>query len=158
VTTGWTNSSLRNWLREMQVYTGSSSPQPSPTPTAAPTATATPGASTNLHVGDLDGTKSSNNRKTWSATVTIFVHDASENLLEGATVNGVWTNGVSGTLSCSTNSLGNCQVSASSISTSISSATFSVTGVTKSPYTYVATSNHEPDGDSNGTAITILKP
>ena len=158
VTTGWTNSSLRNWLREMQVYMGSGSPPPSPTPTAAPTATPTPGASANLHVGDLDGTKSSVNRKTWSATVTIYVHDANENPLASATVSGVWNNGISGTLSCSTNSLGNCQVSAGSISTNISSATFTVTGVTKSAYTYVASSNHDPDGDSNGTAITILMP
>lgn len=158
LTTGWTNSSLRNWLREMQVYTGVGSPQPSPTPTAAPTATPTPGASANLHVGDLDGTKSSVNRKTWSATVTIYVHDANENPLASATVSGVWNNGISGTLSCSTNSLGNCQVSAGSISTNISSATFTVTGVMKSAYTYVASSNHDPDGDSNGTVITILMP
>jgi hypothetical protein len=37
------------------------------------------------------------------------------------------------------------------------SVTFTVTNITSS-LTYAATSNHDPDGSSNGTSITVIKP
>ena len=37
-------------------------------------------------------------------------------------------------------------------------ATFSITGITASGLSYSASQNHEPDGDSTGTTITIAKP
>jgi hypothetical protein len=33
-----------------------------------------------------------------------------------------------------------------------------VTGVTKTGSTYVPGSNHDPDGDSSGTSIVVLRP
>jgi hypothetical protein len=36
--------------------------------------------------------------------------------------------------------------------------TFTVSSVVKTGYTYMPASNHDPDGDSNGTAITVHKP
>jgi hypothetical protein len=30
--------------------------------------------------------------------------------------------------------------------------------VSKSGYTYVAANNHDPDGESNGTTITVTRP
>jgi hypothetical protein len=38
------------------------------------------------------------------------------------------------------------------------SATFTVTNVAAGGLTYSASANHDPDGDSNGTSITMLKP
>jgi hypothetical protein len=35
--------------------------------------------------------------------------------------------------------------------------TFSVTNLAKSALTYAATTNHDPDGDSNGTIILISR-
>jgi hypothetical protein len=39
-----------------------------------------------------------------------------------------------------------------------SSVTFAVDGVAHSSLTYDATDNHDPDGDSDGTSITVSKP
>jgi hypothetical protein len=38
------------------------------------------------------------------------------------------------------------------------SVTFTITNMTKSGFSYAAGSNHDPDGDSNGTAIIVTKP
>ena len=80
--------------------------------------------------------------------------------MSSAKVTGSWSgNGVSGTSSCTTNSSGQCSVQKGSLSTANTpNVTFTVTNVTKSGWTYQSGSNHDPDGDSNGTAITITKP
>jgi hypothetical protein len=35
---------------------------------------------------------------------------------------------------------------------------FTVTGLTKNGYTYVASANHDADGGNTGTVITLTKP
>jgi len=112
---------------------------------------------TTMHVGDLDGTTTDQGR-TWSATVTITVHDANHNLVEGATVSGIWSGGYSGTASCTTDSNGQCSVTSGGIPKRNGSTTFMVEGVTHSSLEYDATANHDPDGDSGGTSITVYKP
>jgi len=176
----WSNSSLRNWLQEFGVYVGavSSSPTATPAPTAtpisptatpAPTATpinptatpaptATPSNGTTMHVGDLDGSSSLGSRSRWDATVTILVHDAGERPVSGATVNGAWSNGASGSGSCVTDGSGACSITVSGIKSSVSSVDFTVSGVSHASLTYQPSANHDPDGDSNGTRITVLKP
>jgi hypothetical protein len=91
--------------------------------------------------------------------VTVYVHDNNENPVANATVSGGWTNGATGTVSCTTNSNGACQVSKTGLNTkTTSSVTFTVTSVTHSTLTYKSSANHDPDGDSNGTSIVISKP
>jgi large repetitive protein len=106
------------------------------------------------HVGDLDaattGTGSS-----WTATVTATVHASGEAILANATVSGTWSLG--GTSSCTTNASGQCAVSKTAIPNKTHTATFTVTGVTHATRTYDAAANHDPDGDSNGTAITVTR-
>jgi subtilisin family serine protease len=137
-----------------QTSTPATTPTSSRTPTATRTPTAAPSA---LHVGDLDGISAPSSSTTWTATVTIYVHNASEVPLSGVKVNVKWTNGATGTASCTTNSSGYCSVS-KGLSNSKTSVTLSVTGATRSSYAYVAAANHDPDGDSNGTSIVISKP
>jgi hypothetical protein len=36
--------------------------------------------------------------------------------------------------------------------------TFTITGMAKSGFTYAGASNHDPDGDSNGSTITVTRP
>ncbi|MEO8357144.1 MAG: S8 family serine peptidase [Chloroflexota bacterium] len=142
-----------------------SSPTPLPTWTASPTrtatlvptATSTNAAVTALHVGDLDRASVGATSKSWNATITIRVHDASEQPLSGVTVYLNWTNGVKGTASCTTNTNGTCSVS-KTISNRSASATLTVTNAAKASFTYAATDNHDPDGDSNGTTIVISRP
>ncbi len=129
--------------------TATSTPLPSPTPTSAPPAT--------LHVGDLDGTTTSSKSK-WNASVTILVHNVNENPVANATVSGAWSNGTTGTASCITNASGICQITKNGLNTKTTSVTFTVSNVSLSGFTYNAAANHDPDGDSNGTSLTISKP
>jgi subtilisin family serine protease len=122
---------------------------PSPTPTSAPAAT--------LHVGDLDGSTASSKSK-WDASVTILVHNVNENPVANATVSGAWSNGTTGTASCITNASGICQITKNGLSTKTTSVTFTVSNVSLSGLIYNAAANHDPDGDSNGTSLTISKP
>ena len=134
---------------------------PSRTPTLSSTATRTPSltatsTSTIMHIGDLDGSSSGSGK--WTATVTITVHDANHNPVANATVSGNWSNGASGSSSCTTNSNGSCTVSKSDIRRGRNSVTFTVNNVTRPASTYTSANNHDPDGGSNGTRIVIPRP
>jgi hypothetical protein len=109
------------------------------------------------HVGDLDGaaTASKNN---WSAAVDVTVHNGAHAAVAGAVVTGTWSGGFSGSASCTTNAAGTCSVSTASLNRQKASVTFAISSVNASGLTYTASSNHDPDGDSNGSSVTILKP
>jgi len=126
---------------------------PTPTRTTAPTATATAAAAV-MHVGDLDGSATGNKGR-WTGRVTVTVHSASEQPLAGAVVSGRWNGSAS--VSCTTDSTGRCTVQLSKITGSTSSVSFTVTGVAKSGWTYAPASNHDDDGGSNGTWITVSR-
>jgi subtilisin family serine protease len=116
-----------------------------------------PPAGGGMHVGDLDGTSTSQGR-TWTAIVTIAIDDADHAAVANATVNGAWTGGAGGSGQCTTNDSGQCTVEIGNIRKRNGSATFTVGSVTHDTETYVDLGNHDPDGDSDGTAITIIKP
>ena len=120
------------------------------------TASATTPVPPQSPVGDLDGSTTST-KNTWQAAVTVTVHDAGHGGVSGATVTGTWSGGYSGTASCTTNAAGQCVVQTGTMNRNRSSVTFTVTNVT-SPLTYSAAGNHDPDGSSNGTSITVMKP
>jgi len=96
--------------------------------------------------------------KWWRAMVTVTVHDAGEAPVANASVNGTWSGGASGTGSCVTDGSGQCSLSSNNIANGAGNATFAVTSVGNGSLTYDPGANHDPDGDSDGTAITILKP
>lgn len=105
-----------------------------------------------MHVGDLDGSAVVDGRGgKWSATVTVTVHDSSENPVSNATVNGSFG-------SCVTDGSGECSMTRSNINRNSSSVTFTMDSITHSSNVYNSADNHDPDGDSNGTDITVLKP
>jgi subtilisin family serine protease len=105
-----------------------------------------------MSVKDLDATKSAKG-KTWTPKFTITIKDVDGVLVTGAKVDGkINTTSVS----CTTGTTGTCAVSAS-LSTSVTSATYTVSGVTATGYIYDPAANSDPDGDSNGTSITIYK-
>lgn len=139
--------------------TPTESPPPTESPTPSPTAVATPtptAAAGTMRVADIDGAQTSNG-STWTAHATIVVRDASNNLVSGATVSGSWTTG-SSSGPCITNGTGQCTISAGGIPKRNSATTFTVTGVTHASLVYDSSANSDPDGDSNGTSITITKP
>jgi subtilisin family serine protease len=145
--TAWSNNSRRVWLSELQVYSGAEDPAPTPTPD--------PGAT--MHVGDLDGSSSAS-RSRWDATVTITVLDASGSPVSGATVDGVWSDGASGGGSCVTDGTGACDISKRNIKKNVSYVAFRVDGISRATMTYDSSANGDPDGDSDGTRITVLQP
>lgn len=114
--------------------------------------------SIDIHVGDLDSSTSSGNGGKWNATVTITVHDSGENPVANATVSAAWSNGVTGSGSCVTDGSGSCSISRNNIRRNTNSVTFSVTNVSDATNSYAPGSNHDPDGDSDGTAMVITKP
>jgi hypothetical protein len=111
-----------------------------------------------MHVGDLGGAATSGSRGRWNASVTVTVHDQDHALLANASVSGSWSGGASGSGSCTTNGSGECTVSKNNIKTNSSNVTFTVGNLTLSSFSYAPGSNHDPDGDSNGTSIIVNKP
>lgn len=109
-----------------------------------------------VHVGDLDGTKSINPNKSWRATVAPVVHDGSHGPVSGAVVSFIWNGSVSGTGACTTSTTGQCSLTVN-IPKNGSSVAFTVNNVTKFGATYNSDANHDPDGDSTGTTISITK-
>jgi hypothetical protein len=113
-----------------------------------------------IHVGDLDGS-AQRNTNTWSATVTVTVHGASHQPLNGATVVGVWNPAGFASDTCTTGELGGtgtCIFLFPSIGRNRTFVTFTVTSVTMSGRTYQPSQNHDPDGSSNGTTQRVNRP
>ena len=164
--TGWSDPSNRDWLNEFEVYAASTAQTPLPTstpttwPTSTPTPTAsptsTPGTTNSTHVGDL-GNASIKNGSRWNALVTILVHNTAETPLERVYVSGVWGNGASGEATCKTGADGTCSIGYDNLKNNVSSVSFSITDLSYD-WPYDKLLNHDPDGDSDGTSITLLKP
>lgn len=132
---------------------------PVATATATRTPTATPSGSRVLHVGDLDGASiSTNSGRRWQATVTVKVLDAGNSPVGGVTVTAVWRNGATGSGTCTTGADGVCALIKSNIVNGSASVTLRVSKLAKTGYTYNATANGDPDGDSNGTQIVVRRP
>ncbi len=108
-----------------------------------------------VHVGDLDATTVKGSGS-WQATVTIRVDAFSHAARSGAIVRGTWGNGLTGT--CTTSAAGTCPVASGSLARKIQSTTFRVTSVSVGDLVYDSGANHDPDGSSNGTLITIARP
>jgi serine protease AprX len=109
-----------------------------------------------MHVGDLDDTSVSLSSTRWRARATIRVHDGDHALLPGAVVRGRF--GPNGpVVTCTTGTGGACTLTRD-LKKTRASIVFIVVGLSKSGYTYVATNNHDPDGDSDGTRITVTRP
>lgn len=108
-----------------------------------------------VHVSDLDG--SSTGKGAWTATVTVEVSKTIDgSAANGATVYGDWSDGT--VASCVTGSGNQCSMTLEGIKSRQGSVSFTVGDITGSSYSYDSGSNHDPDGDSRGTVITILKP
>jgi len=107
-----------------------------------------------VHIGDLDGS-AQRAGNSWSGSVTITVHNAGHMPVAGASVTGAWS--VDGSATCTTSAAGQCTLTLV-IANKNASAIFTVTGVIASGAIYKPSNNHDPDGDSNGTAILLRKP
>ena len=100
-----------------------------------------------MHVGDLDmaGSPQPN-----TSAVAVQVHDASHRPVAQAVV----TLSSNGTAICKTDASGRCVVTALKLS---AKRIVTVTSVARATFIYRSQSNHDPDGDSNGTVITVAR-
>jgi hypothetical protein len=124
---------------------------------ATVTISVTAAAPSSVRVSDLDATRVSGAKGSWTATVTIEVRDDLGALVQGATVTGSFSPAGGTGRSCVTSSNGRCAIISTTIPKRTASVTFSVTAVTAA-LPYDAAANGDPDGDSNGTSIVIAKP
>jgi subtilisin len=95
-------------------------------------------------VKSLEGNANTVNRNFWRATVNITIEPAQS----GAVVSGNWSTG--GSVTCTTDSLGQCSITSGNLRNNIGSTTFTVTDVVLSGHTY------DPLGSI--TSVTIDKP
>ena len=98
-------------------------------------------------------------RNGWKATVTVTVHDESHQARREC--NGEWH--VEWRVYLRrfvhpTNASGQCSITTGNIGNKKASATLTITAVSHANFSYAAASNHDPETDSNGTAITVPKP
>jgi hypothetical protein len=135
------------WLEDVDIYGGTRLHGPVEAQVTVPT----------LHVADLDGVKSSENKNFWRAGVTTLIVDDSGSPVVEATVTGDRSGGSSGTRSCLTDSAGLCTVTSDRVSRTQPSVTFTVTGVSHPSLVYDAGQNGDPDGDSDGTTIVVYR-
>ena len=96
------------------------------------------------------GTSSTNNGSNWTAHATPTVLDSTNAPVANATISWSWSNGASGSGSCTTNSSGQCTESVGGIPKRTGSVTFNVTTVTHTTLTYTTSGGQ--------TAVTISKP
>ena len=113
-----------------------------------------PATPTTMHIEDLDGGSTWWNSWIWKATVDVFVEDNLGNLVGGATVNISWSDGSTDYL---TTINGWCQFIGYQFFWT-PSLTLTVEAVSFPDLTYISGDNHDPDGDSNGSSITVKRP
>ena len=147
-------------------FPGSTTPTPTRTPTKTPTRTSTPTASApqpsatptpqpviTSRVVDLDRS-TKGNTSSWTPRVSVWVRNNANGPIIGAIISGTFSDGSSG--SCVTKINGGCVIQGAP-QAGAGSVTFTVTYVAKAGVTYNPSANSDPDGDSNGTVITITK-
>jgi hypothetical protein len=121
-----------------------------------------PSAPWGVHVGDIDVVDLTNNGSSWNVTVEVAIHDATHALVDSATIVGEWDPfGLFATDTCTTGDLGGdgtCIFVSLYNLPDVLSETFTVTSVTLAGQPYQPGDNHDPDGDSDGTTITVLSP
>jgi serine protease AprX len=111
-----------------------------------------------MHIGDLDGAGSQINKNNWQAAVSVLVVDQDGIPLADATVSGAWSGGYSGPAVCTTAGDGTCTITTDNIRKTALTATFTVVDVTHASLAYEAADNADPDGDSDGTSISVNRP
>ena len=75
--------------------------------------------------------------------------------VDQAVVSGAWSTG--GTSQCTTGVYGRCDIRLSDLPNKVHSVIFTVNDVQRSRGIYEPTANADPDGDSNGTQITVAR-
>ncbi|WP_455223386.1 Kelch repeat-containing protein, partial [Kaarinaea lacus] len=136
------------------LYTPPGSPEPPVLPPPPP-----PPAPTPIHISDIDNVSGGGTLQ-WVPEVKFTIVDNNNSPVGGALVTGEWSNGLSGTASCSTINDGTCSIVNLSYPkiADVPDPVFTVTDVVRTDMVYDAVANSDPDGDSDGTSIIVYAP
>ena len=126
-----------------------------PEPSDTPEPSETPEPEIVIHVGNIDGAAFSQGSE-WTANVQITVHTQDELPMTGVSVIGEWDNGSEVAL-CVTGDDGTCTLTSPPNRKRNKRITFTLTNLSHSMATYDSSANHDPDGDSDGTTITVRR-
>ena len=107
------------------------------------------------HIGDLDASSRRMFGRFWEAKITFTVHDSWHDPVAGAWVYGLFSDG-SSLFKCSTDGNGKCTVYGYQYW--LKCLTFTVTDLWHGSLVYDPAQNQDPDGDSDGTSITVCRP
>lgn len=132
--------------------TNTPTPRPS---TLTPTSTSTTAYS---HIANLDKEVRIINENEWQPRFRIYVHDNNHKPISNAQVTATLTyGGNSYTTSCNqpTNASGFCNIVVSRILNTINQVTLQIVNINSTGKTYRSSENHDANGDSNGTSITL---
>ncbi len=121
--------------------------------TSAPVTVTAPGGASTMHVSDLDAVSVSMGRP-WMAIVTVSVVDDGGTVVADAYIEGVWKGGTTAT--CTTVADGTCSIELGGLRKR--TTTFTVNNITHGSLAYDPGANTDPDGDSDGTTITVVRP
>lgn len=114
------------------------------------------GSDGTMHVADLDGSANVKGRSgKWEALVTVRIEDGNGNPVANANVTVSLSGAATGQVSGATDSTGAVTLGTGNLSDG-TSVTFTVVNVTGSA-SYDSGANADPDGDSNGTTITVTR-
>ena len=89
--------------------------------------------------------------------MTLTVHDGPHSPVPSAAVTISWNDGTTRTCWSTTNVDGQCVVTRAGIPKKTGSVSLTVTNVARLGFDYHPSENHDPDGDSDGKAITVFR-
>jgi hypothetical protein len=89
--------------------------------------------------------------------VAVTVADGGGNRVADAKLDGTWTT-LAAAATCTTDATGTCTVTSEPVRKNTASLSFKVDSVTHATLGYDPGANSDPDGDSDGTTITVTKP
>lgn len=141
-------------IRENAAARTATAPAPDATEPAPEVTEPAPDATADsVHVGDLDGSTGTL-RNRWWATVTATAADGAGAPAAGVVVDGTWTTTGAGA-TCTTAPDGTCSIRSADLSKGTGAAAFRVDALRLGTAAYAAAENTDPDGDSDGTTITV---
>jgi hypothetical protein len=119
----------------------------------------TSGGGDSIHIGDLDYESAKLPKGIWQTVTTVSVHTASHVPVEDALVTGTFHQGSATVdpISCTTDSQGICPIKSGPLPDKKGSALFTVDNLSHGSYDPDLSQSHDPDGDSDGSAISISK-
>ncbi|WOH39058.1 M36 family metallopeptidase [Thalassotalea fonticola] len=128
------NNNASLFVDYLAIYEGSVTEPPEPPEPPQPTEVA-------VDI-DLSGSSEIRNKPSrWDAIITVSVmeNNGSENAVESAVISGNWSNGTSGSGSCTTEADGTCTIKKANLKQNVSSVTFTFGSIEREGNTFVTT-------------------